>query len=442
MVLGVCHDVLHHHQDAEDAAQATFLILAKHGRSIRRADSLASWLYGVALRVSARSKVEAARRRAMERRGAEMNAQTQPSGSSELSARLHEELSRVPEKYRAPIVLCHLEGLSNEQAALQLGVPVRTVQRRLAQGRERLRLRMIRCGADPSAALLATGSAARNASDAWLLSTVRAGSGLAAGQDVAAAASAAVAVLTDEVLSMMFIARAKSVAAGVAAAAAIVAAFAGASVAIAGKGQAARLPGKSEATQAGAGADSAKTTAGRPDPHGAVDQRGGSERGCAPVGGARVSSFWTLDPEVVTTKADGTFAIPNSEPRLSNISVLATAEGGAVQGVFRFDDPATGPKDPRALVRVVLKPARTVTVSVADQRRAPVAGATVSVLDLVFPVATGQTDARGNVVLQAPANALTQWIVGYKSGVGFDYFENYRSVPPGFAPPPESLAWC
>ena len=69
MVLGVCRDILHNHHDAEDTAQATFLILAKHGGSIRLAESLASWLYGVALRVATRSKVEAARRRAVERRG-------------------------------------------------------------------------------------------------------------------------------------------------------------------------------------------------------------------------------------------------------------------------------------------------------------------------------------------------------------------------------------
>ena len=68
----------------------------------------------------------------------------------------------------------------------------------------------------------------------------------------------------------------------------------------------------------------------------------------------------------MATKADGTFAIANEEPRLSNLSFLATADGGAYQGIFRFDDMMTGPKDARTLVRIVLKPARTVTVSVVD----------------------------------------------------------------------------
>ena len=185
MVLGVCHDVLRHYQDAEDAAQATFLTLAKQGRSIRRVESLASWLYGVALRVSARAKVEAARRRVVERRGAEMNAQMQSSEREELSTALHEELSRLPEKYRSPIVLCHLEGLSNEHAALQLGVPVRSIQRRLAQGRERLRLRLTRRGAEPAIGLLAARAATQDAPEAWVNSTVRVGCGLAAGQELA-----------------------------------------------------------------------------------------------------------------------------------------------------------------------------------------------------------------------------------------------------------------
>ena len=89
------------------------------------------------------------------------------------------ELDRLPETIPAPIVLCHLEGLTNEQAAGQLGLPVRTVQRRLAQGRERLRARLVRSGVDPAVGLLGSGFAAHAVSDAWLAATVRAASGLA-----------------------------------------------------------------------------------------------------------------------------------------------------------------------------------------------------------------------------------------------------------------------
>ncbi len=156
-----------------------------------------------------------------------------------------------------------------------------------------------------------------------------------------------------------------------------------------------------------------------------------------PISGAKVSSLWTMKPESVTTKADGTFVIPNTEPRLLNLSFLATADGGARQGIFRFQD-ANGTKGPRTLVRIVLNPARVVTVSVVDGRGAAVEGATVFVLDLFFPVAEARSDARGVATLRAPVEAMTQWIVGYKPGVGFDYFENYRTLPPNiWSPPPE-----
>ena len=156
-----------------------------------------------------------------------------------------------------------------------------------------------------------------------------------------------------------------------------------------------------------------------------------------PVAGARVTSLWTVNAKAATTKADGTFILANEEPRLSNLSFLATAEGGARQGIFRFQDLA-GSKDSRTLVRIVLKPARAVTVAAVDGQGKPVKGALVFVLDLVFPVAEGRTDASGIAALHTPADAMTLWIFGYKPGVGFDYFENYRSAPPaGYSPPPE-----
>ena len=429
MVLGVCRDVLRNHHDAEDAAQATFLILAKNGRSIRRVDSLASWLFGVALRVAARSKARAARLRAIERRGGEMKARSEESGPASYLPELHEELNRLPERYRASIVLCHLEGLSNEQAAGQLGVPVRTLQRRLAQGRERLRVRLARRNVDTALGFLGTGFAAHPASEAWLEATVRAASGLAAGKELGAVASAAVAVLTQGTLSMMFIGRLKIAAAGVMAAAVLVVAFVEAGSVIAAMRQ--TEPARAR-LEAGSAADAASARVG-PWIRGLVVDTTGR-----PVGGARVTSLWTLESPVVTSKADGTFAIPNDEPRLANLAFLATTDGGARQGIFRFDDLATGPKDPRTLARIVLKPARVVTVTVVDGRGALVEGAAVSVLDVIFPVAEGRTDARGTVSLRAPVDALTQWVFAYKSGVGLDYFENYRSVPATFSPPPES----
>jgi RNA polymerase sigma factor (sigma-70 family) len=438
MVLGVCRDVLRNVHDAEDAAQATFLILARNGASIRRVDSLASWLFGVALRVAARSKVEAARRRAIECRGGEMKARSGGNGPAAFLPELHEELNRLPERFRAPVVLCHLEGLSNEQAAAQLRVPVRTIQRRLAQGRERLRGRLVRRGIDPLVGLLGPGFTTHASSEAWLDATVRAASGLAAGQEIAVVASTTVTVLTQGVLTMMFIGRLKIAAGGLVAAAAVAVTFIGAGSAIAARRQSAQAPAK-----IGAGQSVAKTDVGKAA--NAPSVRIGpwikgvvvADTSGKPVGGAQVTSLWTSQPGFVSTKTDGTFAVPNEETRVSNLSFLATAGGGAYQGIFRFDDQTTGLKDARTLVRIVLKPARTVTVSVVDGNGAPVEGAAVSVLDLIFPVAVGRTDSRGVVTLRAPVDAMTQWIVGYKSGVGLDYFENYRALPPLWSTPPE-----
>ena len=196
MVLGVCRDVLHDFHDAEDAAQATFLVLARNAGSIRWAESVGSWLFGVALRVAARSKADVARRRAIERRAGEMSSRHAGNGPVDLVADLLHELGTLPERYRAPIVLCHLEGFSNEQAAGQLGLPVRTVQRRLSQGRERLRARLVRRGADPAVGVLGPGFAPQAATEAWLEATVDAACGLGSGQQIGAVATSAVAVLT------------------------------------------------------------------------------------------------------------------------------------------------------------------------------------------------------------------------------------------------------
>ncbi len=302
------------------------------------------------------------------------------------AAELHEELNRLPERYRVPIVLCHLEGLSNEQAAGQLGLPVRTVQRRLAQGRQRLRGRLVRRGVDPALGLSGTGFANHAASEAWLEATVRAASGVAAGQEIAVVASTAVAALTQGVLTMMFVGRLKIAAVGVMTAAAGVLVLAGAG------GWRSRPGGQAHKLRRRLASRMRRTCRRQsigPWIKGVVVDGAGK-----PIVGARVSSLWTPEARFVTTKADGTFVIASNETRLSNLSFLATADGGAYQGIFRFDDMITGPKDARTLVRIVLKPARTVTVSVVDVHGAPVEGAAVCVLDLVFPVAEGRTDSR------------------------------------------------
>ena len=157
LVLGVCRRVLHHQQDTEDAFQATFVVLARKARSICKQTSLASWLYKVAYRIALRARAVNARRRLPEHR---IVAEYAPSPlgevvQAELRRVLDEEVQRLPEKYRLPILLCYLEGQTNEQAAAQLRCPTGTVKIRLSRGREMLRKRLTRRGIGLSALALA-----------------------------------------------------------------------------------------------------------------------------------------------------------------------------------------------------------------------------------------------------------------------------------------------
>ena len=157
MVLRSCRQILGDSHDAEDAFQATFMILARKAGSVRRAESLAGWLHGVALRVAVRSRANAARRKRFERRAAAMKFQE--SGNEERAPEswpeLHDEIARLPRRYREPVELCYLEGLSTEAAALRIGCPRGTILSRLSRARERLKGRLTRRGLGSPATLLA-----------------------------------------------------------------------------------------------------------------------------------------------------------------------------------------------------------------------------------------------------------------------------------------------
>src|SRR4051812_21432331 len=146
MVLGVCRHVLNQLQDAEDAFQATFLVLARKAGSIRDRRVLARWLYEVAYRIAMRAKTNGVRRRAHERQGGEMAATVSIDDHSwrELRPVLHDEVNRLPEKYRLPVILCYLEGKTNEEVSQLLHWPVGTVKGRLSRARDLLRSRLTR----------------------------------------------------------------------------------------------------------------------------------------------------------------------------------------------------------------------------------------------------------------------------------------------------------
>jgi RNA polymerase sigma factor (sigma-70 family) len=153
MVLGVCRHILGRVHDAEDAFQATFLMLARKAGSIRDRQVLGRWLHRVAYRIAVGSKIDSDSRRAHERRAAERSAA--PPGPEPDPARsmlrlvLHEEVDRLPATYRGAVVLCYLEEYTNEQAAALLRWPVGTLKSRLARARELLRARLTRRGLAP-----------------------------------------------------------------------------------------------------------------------------------------------------------------------------------------------------------------------------------------------------------------------------------------------------
>ncbi len=198
MVLRICRRVLHDPQDAEDAFQATFLVLAHRAGAIRRRDSVASWLFGVSQRVAAQARLRAARRRAGEHRLASLTPEAyQPAEGPDEQEALIEEIDRLPERLRTVVVLCYLEGLTYDAAAQRLGLSEGSIRGRLARARNQLRDRLTRRGVALPAGLLAAGTMAEGsarAATSVLLpaalvdSTTRVALGVQAGDTAAALA--------------------------------------------------------------------------------------------------------------------------------------------------------------------------------------------------------------------------------------------------------------
>jgi RNA polymerase sigma factor (sigma-70 family) len=212
MVLRVCRRVLPVEQDAEDAFQATFLVLAREARTLRQRSSLASWLYGVAHRVALDARGGAARRRKHEARAANHSPSPAPDEVTwkEVQEGLAAELARLPERWRAPLVLCYLEGLTRDEAARQLGWSKMTLRRRLDEARAALGRRLAGRGvAWPAAlgAVLVSEAVAPAVVRAGLVGpTLKAAACVAAGQAVTAV-SARVAALAEGAMNALFLRR-------------------------------------------------------------------------------------------------------------------------------------------------------------------------------------------------------------------------------------------
>jgi RNA polymerase sigma factor (sigma-70 family) len=205
MVMGVCLRVLHNSHDAEDAFQATFLVLLRKASGLRSPGMIGNWLYGVAYRTALHARDAAAKRRAKE---IEMTTRTEAAEDpwADLRHVLDRELDRLPDKYRAVIVLCDLEGKTRKEAALHLGWAEGTVASRLGRGRALLAKRLAHHGLALSGGALAVAlsqNASACVSSSVLSSTIKASSLLAAGQAAAGVGSIKVAALTEGVLKTM-----------------------------------------------------------------------------------------------------------------------------------------------------------------------------------------------------------------------------------------------
>jgi RNA polymerase sigma factor (sigma-70 family) len=207
MVLGTCRRVLGDTHDAEDAFQATFLVLVGKAASVASRETVGGWLYGVAYRTALAARTKRKRRRAREQQVDAMpDSAVEPDDTwRELKPLLDKELSRLPEKFRVPVVLCDLEGLPRRQVARQLGLPEGTLSSRLHTARRTLAQRLSRYGFALSGGALAaalTRRATAAVPSPLLVSTVK----VASGQAVAATAAVA---LSKEVLKTMFLAKLK-----------------------------------------------------------------------------------------------------------------------------------------------------------------------------------------------------------------------------------------
>jgi RNA polymerase sigma-70 factor (ECF subfamily) len=217
MVFGVCQRVLPNQQDAEDAFQATFLVLVRKATSIVPREMVPNWLYGVAYQTARKARAMLTKRRSREMQVPELpEPKPKPERAwQEVQPMLDQELSRLPDKYRVPIVLCDLEGNTQKEAAQRLGWPEGTVSGRLARARAMLAKRLTRRGVVLSASSLAA-VLSHNAATACMptslaVPTVKAAGLYAAGQRAAGVISVQVATLTEEVINSMLLTKLKTV---------------------------------------------------------------------------------------------------------------------------------------------------------------------------------------------------------------------------------------
>ena len=221
MVFGVCRRVVGNHHDAEDAFQATFLVLARKASSVKPRERVANWLHGVALRTAMKANAMTAKRRGREKQVTEMPEPevSQQDRWRDLQLLIDQELNGLPENYRLPILLCDLEGKAIKEATQQLGWRQGTLAGRLARGRKLLAKRLANRGvvlsAGSLAAVVSQNAASADVPASLVRSTVKAATMMAAGKAaVAGVVPAKVAILMEGVMKSMLLTRLSDAATG------------------------------------------------------------------------------------------------------------------------------------------------------------------------------------------------------------------------------------
>ena len=416
MVLATCRAILKNEHDVEDAFQATFLVLARKAHSVRGGDALGGWLHRVAYRASVQASVEAKRRRQREAEASAMAPldASRPGFETELKPILHEEIDRLPEAQRLPVVLCDLEGLTYEQAAEQLRWTVPTLRCRLAKARQRLKARLTRRGVTSLAvgASLAPKGASASVPAALIRSTVLAATG--------GSASGGAALLAHTLLRGMLMTKIKI--ASTAALAALALASAGFYAAGAGQPEDPKpaMKPKAEADAKAEVASMEATTDKKPAEMVEIKGRVVSPDG-KPVAGASVRGAY-VDRESkpypkATSGPDGRFTIrlpvpggPDRDGYFAGFPwLLASAPGhglGWTEAVLRADRPAEE--------IITLKPDGTpIEGRVMDLEGRPVAGAKVEAFRIWF-------DEKGD---------LAGWIAKARNGAAGNLWQGLENLP-------------
>jgi RNA polymerase sigma factor (sigma-70 family) len=405
MVFGVCRRVLRQTEDAEDAFQATFLVLVCKAGSLRSPSTVANWLYGVANRTALELKRARARRRAKEAL-VMPRTQSSPEVPSGFGSALDEALGQLPNKYREAVVLCDLEAKSRREAAVELGCAEGTVASRLARGRALLAKRLVERGIGDStrgiAPLLALEAAPAHVPVALASVTAKAAGLLVAGQPLSTVVSANTAAAMRGALKSMLLVKLRVLTAV-------------AAVLITGIATADLLhnPGPREDATASLPIESGNEEPG--DEKIVVSGTVVDERG-APVAGALIQAKAAMY-RTIEVKSDSTGKFELRVPDWPLFGALLAQFSDGRQGIckLRTDGPKTG-------IRIKLQAAREVKVSVVDARGAPVPNCRIElILDNMSTFFPGMTGGDGKAVLRYPAEARPVQVIAYKGGVGFDY---------------------